>query len=303
MSRCYEGGQVKYITGQLERGESGNVHLQYLVQFTTAKRLNGVRAAVNDQTHWEPIYGSIAQARAYVTKEATRIDGPWEYGQIAASGKRRGYDEAVDAVMQGTPLQRVAQEFLGIWVAHGRGLVDLRKQLGLTPTAAPSGPRARRCGSSGAPVAPGKSRFVAKRWPKAFWKSPEAKWWDGYAGQEVVVLDDFKDYAMPLVDLQRLLDWYPLWVEVKGGSVPMLAKVYVITANTDPEDWYRRADVHRTIMRRITDFAAAKGRLIHCTPGWCDGDGVGVILAEPPTPVPSSLGGDVVTAIANWQDI
>ena len=122
MSRCYEGGQVKYITGQLERGESGNVHLQYIVQFTTAKRLNGVRAAVNDQTHWEPIYGSIAQARAYVTKEATRIDGPWEYGQIAASGKRRGYDEAVDAVMQGTPLQRVAQEFPGIWVAHGRGL-------------------------------------------------------------------------------------------------------------------------------------------------------------------------------------
>ena len=46
-------------------------------------------------------------------------------------------------------------------------------------------------------------------------------------------LDDFKDYAMPLVDLQRLLDWYPLWVEVKKGSVPMLAKVYVITANTD----------------------------------------------------------------------
>ena len=30
--------------------------------------------------------------------------------------------------------------------------------------------------------------------------------------------DDFKDYAMPLVELQRLLDWYPLWVEVKGGE-------------------------------------------------------------------------------------
>ena len=37
-------------------------------------------------------------------------------------------------------------------------------------------------------------------------------------GQETVVLDDFKDYAMPLVELQRLLDWYPLWVEVKGGA-------------------------------------------------------------------------------------
>ena len=24
-----------------------------------------------------------------------------------------------------------------------------------------------------------------------------SKWWDGYSGQETVVLDDFKDYAMP----------------------------------------------------------------------------------------------------------
>ena len=80
----------------------------------------------------------------------------------------------------------------------------------------------------------------------------------------------------------------------------MLAKVYVITANTDPEDWYRRADVHRTIMRRITDFAAAKGRSSTAHQGG-DGDGVGVILS--PTPVPAPLGDDVVTAIANWQDI
>ena len=140
---------------------------QYLVQFTTAKRLNGVRAAVNDQTHWEPIYGSIAQARAYVTKEATRIDGPWEYGQIAASGKRRGYDEAVDAVMQGTPLQRVAQEFPGIWVAHGRGLVDLRKQLGLDADRRSFGPEGPEVWVLWGPSGTGKSRFVAKRWPKS----------------------------------------------------------------------------------------------------------------------------------------
>ena len=85
-------GQV-YHPGQLERGESGNVHLQYIVQFTTAKRLNGVRAAVSDQTHWEPIYGSIAQARAYVTKGSHEDRWPVGYGQIAfreAQGLRRG---------------------------------------------------------------------------------------------------------------------------------------------------------------------------------------------------------------------
>ena len=44
----------------------------------------------------------------------------------------------------------------------------------------------------------------------------------------------------------------------------MLAKRYVLTANTSPEDWYLKADVHRTIWRRVTDFAAKHGRLIHC---------------------------------------
>ena len=53
----------------------------------------------------------------------------------------------------------------------------------------------------------------------------------------------------------------------------MLAKRYVLTANTSPEDWYLKADVHRTIWRRVTDFAAKHGRLIHCVDGW-----------TPPTP-------------------
>ena len=48
----------------------------------------------------------------------------------------------------------------------------------------------------------------------------------------------------------------------------MLAKRYVLTANTSPEDWYLKADVHRTIWRRVTDFAAKHGRLIHCVDGW-----------------------------------
>ena len=39
----------------------------------------------------------------------------------------------------------------------------------------------------------------------------------------------------------------------------MLAKRYVLTANTSPEDWYLKADVHCTIWRRVTDFAAKTG--------------------------------------------
>ena len=112
MRRCFEGGHCKYICGQLERGEeTGRLHLQFMVQFDRSKRLNGVRAAISEQAHWEPVHGSTVQCKAYVTKEATRVAGPWEYGALAAAGKRRGLDEAVDSVKAGVPLHEVAAEY------------------------------------------------------------------------------------------------------------------------------------------------------------------------------------------------
>ena len=65
---------------------------------------------------------------------------------------------------------------------------------------------------------------------------------DGYGTHDTVILDDFRGDCMRLTDLQRLLDWYPLWVEIKGGSLPMLATRYVITSNQHPADWYTRGD-------------------------------------------------------------
>ena len=61
-------------------------------------------------------------------------------------------------------------------------------------------------------------------------EDPYTQWWDGYGTHDTVILDDFRGDCMRLTDLQRLLDWYPLWVEIKGGSLPMLATRYVITS-------------------------------------------------------------------------
>ena len=55
----------------------------------------------------------------------------------------------------------------------------------------------------------GEEPFRSSPLADAFWKAPESKWWDGYSGQETVVLDDFKDYAMPLVELNASLTGTP----------------------------------------------------------------------------------------------
>ena len=145
---------------------------------------------------------------------------------------------------------------------------------------------------------------MAARWPDAFWKAPESKWWDGYSGHETVVLDDFKDYGMPLVDLQRLLDWYPLWVEVKGER-PHAGQEVRHHGEHLPDDWYVRGDPHRTIRRRIADFAERFGRLIECQAGWEPPGAAGAgaeVQGTSTAPEPLPLGDDIMSAIANWQD-
>lgn len=254
---------IKYGIGQIEEcPTTGRRHLQFYVQLHRSQRLTWLKAKIDSEAHWEPARGSFEENKKYCTKEESRIEGPWEVGIPARQGKQTGLDEATELVVSGTPLSEVAKLFPVVWVRHGRGLADLRKTLCLETDRREFGPDGPELWVLWGPAGSGKSRWVKEHWPDAFWKAPYSTWWDGYGTHETVVLDDFKDDGMRLTDFQRLIDWYPLWVEVKGGSLPMLAKRYVITSNYDPEHWYAKADVHRTVWRRIVDFAENHGRLL-----------------------------------------
>nr|QIK03921.1 replication-associated protein [Tundra vole stool-associated circular virus] len=269
LERLCRSGIATYAVGQLEEGEdTRHRHLQFFVQLRRPARLSWMKRHVHATAHWEPMRGTAEQARDYCMKEETRVQGPWQFGTITARGKRMGLDDAIQLIRDGAPLRQVIDTFPAIWVHHGRGLLDLRQRLNLEQDRRCFGPEGPEVWVFWGPSGTGKSRYVASTWPDAFWKIPGEKWWDGYDAHETVVLDDFKDSDLRLTDLQRLLDRYPLWVEVKGGAVPMLAKRYVLTSNSHPDSWYTRTDVHRTILRRIQDYAADHGRLVYCGPGW-----------------------------------
>lgn len=259
-------GKASYVVGQIERGS--HTHLQFYVQMGERRSLAWMKREIDQGVHWAVAKGTAKQNRVYCTKEDTRVRGPWEFGELVQQGQREGLDTAIRMIKEGAPIRDIADEQSHVWVHHGRGLMDLRKQLGLEVDRRKfdeHGPEVWCLwGSSGT----GKSRWVNRMWPDAFWKIPNEKWWDGYTGQETVILDDYKDGDMRLSDLQRLIDWYPLWVEVKGGTIPMLAKRYVFTCNSHPSSWYRKADPHRTILRRFTEFAERWGRLILCEGDW-----------------------------------
>lgn len=86
-------------------------------------------------------------------------------------------------------------------------------------------------------------------YPKAYWKQ-RSNWWDGYAGHEAVILDEFYGW-LPFDLLLRLCDRYPLMVETKGGQTQFAAKTICITTNMLPCNWYKSA-YFPSFARRVT---------------------------------------------------
>lgn len=87
-----------------------------------------------------------------------------------------------------------------------------------------------------------------------FRKSSTTKWWDGYKGERNVLIDEFDGQSIGIAHLLQWCDWYPMQVEVKGGSANLLANKFFITSNIDPNEWWPEAKyAHKeAFKRRVT---------------------------------------------------
>ena len=70
----------------MERGDEGTSHYQGYICFKFNKTLHAVK--FNPRAHWELRGGKHEEAKAYCSKEETRVDGPWTYGEEPQKGKR-----------------------------------------------------------------------------------------------------------------------------------------------------------------------------------------------------------------------
>lgn len=80
-------------------------------------------------------------------------------------------------------------------------------------------------------------------------------WWDGYDGEETVLIDEFR-CDMPLNQLLTLLDGYYKLVKISGSHVVMKAKRFIITSNINPLEWYINCDneSRNALLRRFTEI-------------------------------------------------
>lgn len=218
-----------YMIYQPERGSNGTRHLQGYVRFASAKSLSAVKR-LNARAHWEVRRGTHAQAKEYCSKEVTRAGELFEDGDEPEQGKRSDLDEVKARLQEGATEGEIADEFFGSWCRYHKAFN--RYQILRQPRRSWKTEVTVIYGETGV----GKSRLAQEKFPEAYWKE-KGQWWDGYENHESVIIDEFYGW-IPYHQLLRLLDRYPMTVEVKGGAVNFVPKHIILTSNQQPCRWY-----------------------------------------------------------------
>lgn len=104
----------EFIVWQLEQGASGTPHLQGYVEFKNKKRLASVKKLCA-RAHWEQRRGTQDQAVEYVTKDDTRVDGPWSYGTQQQPGQRTDLELLRDMMKNGDSLETIKDANFGLY--------------------------------------------------------------------------------------------------------------------------------------------------------------------------------------------
>lgn len=226
---------VRYCVFQEEIGENGTPHLQGYIEMSRSMRLTWLKTNLPgfETAHLEPRMGTREQARAYCMKPETRIGEVFESGDWESGGQGTRVDIAAlkELVDKGATDEAIWDAMPLMYLKYNRAIKDAKRLK-------------TKCRDWKTEVIVligkprlGKSKYCLDNAPKAYWKQ-RSQWWDGYEGQEDVVIDDY--YAwLPWDTLMRILDRYPLLVETKGGQSNFVAKRVFITSNKAPADWYK----------------------------------------------------------------
>ena len=226
---------TRYIVCGNEIGVGSQTpHIQGYVYFTNPRSMSGLkRLAGFARSHLEQTRGSPSQAADYCKKDGDF----WEKGELPSAGRRSDLIEIKNEIAEGKSDLYIADNHFSQWVVYRRSFDAYRRLLVAE----------RRNWKSWTnvlvgPTGLGKTRFVYQQHSDDdiyVWGGD--RWFDGYCGQRIALLDDFRG-ELSIGFMLRLLDRYPMQVPVKGDFVNWNPRRIYITSNHLPEFWYDDVD-------------------------------------------------------------
>lgn len=244
----YKSGQIRFICyGAEVCPKSGREHHQLFLYMrgntTYGKKQLGKLGSMFGPIHCnvEPMWGRVDENEYYCSKESDLI----KHGDEPKQGRRGDIDECAKSIMAGEfTVDQLCVENPGFFHQYGRTMdrierIALRKRwrswmtLGEWIT-----------GPSGS----GKSHRAFRGYdPETHYSVcvqdlAGGQWWDGYCGQEIVIINEFRG-QIPFSELLDLVDKYPKTVRNRGREpVPFLARKVIITSICTPQECYPNVD-------------------------------------------------------------
>jgi len=263
---------LKMLIANRELGANGTPHHQGYAEFNTSVALSHLRNW-NGRGHYEIRKGNQSQAILYCLKDFLKEDGTPElafdvclqalegFGLVSYGLDKSQLLKEFLKTLNTTKISKLTQLKLLIdegwsdkqiadydfdtWCRSHRALGAYRLMC-----VAPRNWEMEVVVVYG-PTGTGKSRWCNDSFSGCYWKQ-RGKWWDNYAHQDAVCLDEFYGWLQWDV-LLRLADRYPLLVETKGGQIQFSSRKLIFTSNTEPSKWYK--DVYfEAFVRRVTKW-------------------------------------------------
>lgn len=245
--------ECNVMTCSKEIGENGTPHLQFSITFKRSYSKAALKK-LHGRVHWE--FQECTQDNNYCRKRDSELI--IDRDERKKKGARTDIAEIKEIVRSTHSMSAVVESATSVQSVRMAELWLKYHEPKRPITPAPE--IHVRWGPSGS----GKTRYIWDTYGIDQVFTPTSyKWWEGYDGHKVVLIDEFRADWCKFGQLLRLLDRYPYTVEVKGGSRQIQATTWFITSSKHPKDWYdpyhfdaqERVD---QLLRRLTSITEVK---------------------------------------------
>lgn len=227
-----------------EVSRTGTPHLQGYIYFEGKKSLRQLKAYI-PRAHLEIAKGTAAENFAYCSKEGNFV----EKGVRPLTQQEKGVKGA-DAIARTWELAKIG-EFEQLPPGQIKTWEYIHAKYGAKVTDIPQLHNHWIQGPTGC----GKSSLV-RSLEIPFYSKGMNKWWDGYDGEELVVLDDFAPEHGKYLGyfLKIWADHYVFNAEVKGGMLRIRPVYIIVTSQYSLAQCFEENETVQALSRRFRSY-------------------------------------------------
>jgi len=176
--------------------------------------------------------GTVKQAVAYCKKEGDYH----EWGRIPAPGTRTDLSVIARQIKEGKKVDDIMRDDPNVYHMYKRTFKDIEDY--------EMRQKFRTEMTEGiwiyGPTGSGKSHYALRDYTPSthFLFRDDNGWWDGYQGQDTVVINDFRG-GIKYSEMLQIVDKWPYFVKRRGREpMPFLSKKVIVTSSVRPEECY-----------------------------------------------------------------